>query len=119
MQLTESANPRTREIDLVSTLEMVRLMADEDARVAAAVAREAEPIARAIDAIAERFQRGGRVIYIGAGTSGRSTLRKSCPPLAWHRIGCRRSSPGVNAPLPILSKARRMMPMLARAISLV
>ena len=71
MQLTESANPRTREIDLVSTLEMVRLLADEDARVADAVAREAEPIARAIDAIAERFQRGGRLIYIGAGTSGR------------------------------------------------
>ena len=71
MQLTESANPRTREIDLVSTLEMVRLLADEDAQVAAAVAREAEPIARAIDAIAKRFQRGGRLIYIGAGTSGR------------------------------------------------
>ena len=71
MQLTESANPRTREIDLVSTLEMVRLMAAEDALVADAVAREAVPIARAIDAIAERLQRGGRLIYIGAGTSGR------------------------------------------------
>jgi N-acetylmuramic acid 6-phosphate etherase len=71
MQLTESTNPRTREIDRVTTLEMVRLIADEDALVADAVAREAKPIASAIDAIAERFQRGGRLIYIGAGTSGR------------------------------------------------
>ena len=70
-QLTETVNPRTREIDRVSTLEMVQLMADEDARVAPAVAAEIAQIARAIDAMAERFQRGGRLIYIGAGTSGR------------------------------------------------
>lgn len=71
MQLTESPNPRTREIDRVTTIEMVRLIADEDALVADAVAHEVEPIARVIDAITERFQRGGRLIYIGAGTSGR------------------------------------------------
>ncbi len=71
MHLTESVNPRTREIDQVATLEMVRLILDEDARVAPAVAAEAEQIAGVIDAIAERFQRGGRLIYIGAGTSGR------------------------------------------------
>jgi N-acetylmuramic acid 6-phosphate etherase len=71
MHLTEAVNPRTREIDQVTTLEMVQLMTGEDTRVAAAVALEAESIARVIDAIAERFQRGGRLIYIGAGTSGR------------------------------------------------
>ena len=71
MELTESSNPRTREIDRVTTIEMVRLIANEDALVAEAVAREVEPIARVIDAITERFQRGGRLIYIGAGTSGR------------------------------------------------
>ena len=71
MRLTETINPRTREIDRATTLEMVRLIAEEDARVAPAVAAEAENIARAIDAIAERLQRGGRLIYLGAGTSGR------------------------------------------------
>ncbi len=71
MRLTETINPRTRDIDRVPTLEMVRLIAEEDARVAPAVAAEAENIACAIDAIAERLQRGGRLIYIGAGTSGR------------------------------------------------
>ena len=70
-RLTESVNPRTREIDRVSTLEMVRLIAEQDALVAPAVAAEQSAIARAIDEIAERFQRGGRLIYIGAGTSGR------------------------------------------------
>ncbi len=71
IQLTESVNPRTRNIDQVSTLEMVRLIADEDARVASAVAAEQEKIADAIDVISERFLRGGRLIYVGAGTSGR------------------------------------------------
>jgi N-acetylmuramic acid 6-phosphate etherase len=71
MRLTETINPRTRDIDRVTTLEMIRLISDEDARVAPAVAAEAEQIARAIDVIAERLQRGGRLIYIGAGSSGR------------------------------------------------
>ncbi|MEW5719269.1 MAG: N-acetylmuramic acid 6-phosphate etherase [Chloroflexota bacterium] len=71
MRLTETINPRTRDIDRAPTFEMVRLIADEDARVAPAVAAEAESIAHAIDAIAERLHRGGRLIYIGAGTSGR------------------------------------------------
>lgn len=71
MRLTESVNPRTSLIDRVTTLEMVRLMNAEDARVAPAVAAEAGPIAAAIDAIAARLDRGGRLIYAGAGTSGR------------------------------------------------
>ncbi len=68
---TESINPRTKDIDQVSTLAMVRLIADEDTLVAPAVAAQAERIAAVIDAIVPRFKRGGRLIYVGAGTSGR------------------------------------------------
>ena len=80
--LTEKANPNTREIDRVSTIEMVRVMNQEDAQVAAAVAVELEPIACAIDAIAARMRQGGRLIYIGAGTSGRLGVldASECPP---------------------------------------
>ncbi|NLG70972.1 MAG: N-acetylmuramic acid 6-phosphate etherase [Chloroflexi bacterium] len=68
---TEARNPATEDMDLLSTLEMVRLMNEEDARVAQAVAGELERIAQAIDAITERMRQGGRLIYLGAGTSGR------------------------------------------------
>jgi N-acetylmuramic acid 6-phosphate etherase len=80
--LTEQANPFTRNIDIVPTIEMVRLINQEDARVAAAVAIELEHIARAIDAIADRMKRGGRLIYVGAGTSGRLGVldASECPP---------------------------------------
>jgi len=80
--LTEQINPLTRDIDILPTLEMVRLMNQEDARVATAVAVELENIARAIDAIAARMRRGGRLIYIGAGTSGRLGVldASECPP---------------------------------------
>jgi len=82
MLITESVNPRSRAIDQLTTLEMVRLMNDEDAQVAPAVALEAEHIAAAIDAIAERMLRGGRLIYVGAGTSGRLGVLDAaeCPP---------------------------------------
>ncbi|RPJ29005.1 MAG: N-acetylmuramic acid 6-phosphate etherase [Chloroflexi bacterium] len=69
--LTEARNPVTENIDLLPTEEMVRLMNAEDARVAEAVAHELPRIAQAIDAIAERMRAGGRLIYLGAGTSGR------------------------------------------------
>jgi N-acetylmuramic acid 6-phosphate etherase len=68
---TEQRNPASAMIDAVSTLEMVDIMNAEDARVAAAVALERESIAAAIDAITARIRQGGRLIYIGAGTSGR------------------------------------------------
>jgi N-acetylmuramic acid 6-phosphate etherase len=79
---TEASNPASAEIDRLSALEIVRLMNAEDARVAAAVADQAEPIAQAIEAIAERFRRGGRLIYLGAGTSGRLGVldASECPP---------------------------------------
>lgn len=80
--LTEQVNPFTQNIDIVSTLEMARIINQEDARVAAAVAIELEHIARAIDAISDRMKRGGRLIYIGAGTSGRLGVldASECPP---------------------------------------
>ncbi len=81
-RITESRNPATMHIDTVSTLEMVRLMNAEDAKVAAAVEAELPAIAEAIDRIAARMQTGGRLIYIGAGTSGRLGVldASECPP---------------------------------------
>ena len=69
--LTESQNPQTANIDQLSTLEMVQRINEEDAKVALAVRDVLPQIAQAIDGIAERMQRGGRLIYIGAGSSGR------------------------------------------------
>ncbi len=66
------ATPREHaDLDLRPTRELVRLMSDEDARVPAAVAAAGDEIAGAIDAIAERIARGGRLVYVGAGSSGR------------------------------------------------
>src|SRR5262245_5661505 len=79
---TEARNPASERIDTLSALEIARLMNAEDARVAEAVGREAEPIARAIEIIAQRLRAGGRLIYIGAGTSGRLGVLDAteCPP---------------------------------------
>jgi N-acetylmuramic acid 6-phosphate etherase len=69
--LTELSNPRTTNIDQLSTLEVVTRMNEEDAMVAASVRNALPAIAQAVDAIADRLQRGGRLLYVGAGTSGR------------------------------------------------
>lgn len=68
---TEQQNPNTLMIDSLSTLDMLRVINAEDMKVAQAVQAVLPAIAQAIDAIVERFKRGGRLIYIGAGTSGR------------------------------------------------
>jgi len=79
---TEARNPRTTKIDQISTLEMVTVINQEDQSVPQAVAKELPQIARAIDEIAARFERGGRLFYIGAGTSGRLGVldASECPP---------------------------------------
>ncbi len=79
---TEQVNPATRDIDRMTTLEMVRAMNVEDASVAGAVAQALPQIAAAIEAIAARLRRGGRLIYMGAGTSGRLGVldASECPP---------------------------------------
>ena len=79
---TEAINPASARLDELSTPELVALMGREDADVPAAVDRENGPIARAIDAVAARLARGGRLIYMGAGTSGRLGVLDAaeCPP---------------------------------------
>ncbi|MEO6983437.1 MAG: N-acetylmuramic acid 6-phosphate etherase [Edaphobacter sp.] len=79
---TEARNPATEHVDQLPTLDMLRVMNEEDATVAAAVAATLPQIAQAVDAIAQRFQQGGRLFYIGAGTSGRLGVldASECPP---------------------------------------
>jgi N-acetylmuramic acid 6-phosphate etherase len=67
---TEAARPDLADLDLRSTRDLVRLLNEADATVPAAVAAAGDELAAAIDAIVERMQRGGRLIYVGAGTSG-------------------------------------------------
>jgi N-acetylmuramic acid 6-phosphate etherase len=69
--LTESQNLHTTEIDRLTTLEIVQRINDEDAKIPAVLRESLPQIAQAVDAIAERMARGGRLIYVGAGTSGR------------------------------------------------
>ena len=79
---TEERNPLTRDIDTLPTLDMLTLINAEDQKVALAVRKELQNIAAAVDAITIRMQRGGRLIYIGAGTSGRLGVldASECPP---------------------------------------
>jgi N-acetylmuramic acid 6-phosphate etherase len=79
---TEARNPRTTELDALSTLDLVTAMNNEDRTVADAVQRELPRIAAAVDAIAARMHKGGRLFYVGAGTSGRLGVLDAveCPP---------------------------------------
>ena len=81
-RLTERRNPRSSTIDTASALEIVDLIGAEDAAVPAAVAKAREEIARAIDLIEAAFRAGGRLLYVGAGTSGRLGVLDAaeCPP---------------------------------------
>jgi N-acetylmuramic acid 6-phosphate etherase len=80
--LTEQRNPASARIDKLATAEVLRVINEEDRKVADAVAREIPNIARAVDAIVEAFHKGGRLFYIGAGTSGRLGVldASECPP---------------------------------------
>ena len=79
---TEASTTERGDLDLLSTAELVRRMNAEDRRVPEAVAERAEEIAAVVDAVTERFRRGGRLIYIGAGTAGRIGVldASECPP---------------------------------------
>src|SRR6266853_1539359 len=79
---TEKVNPATIEIDRMSPLEIVQVINAEDAKVAQAVKQVLPSIARAIEEIAARMRRGGRLVYMGAGTSGRlgALDASECPP---------------------------------------
>ncbi len=80
--LTEQNNPATWDIDLADTEQILRLINAEDSKVAAAVGRELPFIAQAVEAIVDAFRRGGRLFYVGAGTSGRLGILDAaeCPP---------------------------------------
>ncbi|MGI9073905.1 MAG: N-acetylmuramic acid 6-phosphate etherase [Bryobacteraceae bacterium] len=80
--ITEAANAASATIDSLSTREIVEVISAADREVASAVARELPAIAKAVDAIAERLEKGSRLFYIGAGTSGRLGVldASECPP---------------------------------------
>ena len=80
--MTEQANPASVRIDELPTLDILRVMNDEDRRVADAVAAELPSVAEAVDRIVEAMEAGGRLYYIGAGTSGRLGVldASECPP---------------------------------------
>jgi N-acetylmuramic acid 6-phosphate etherase len=79
---TEARNPASAELDELDPLQFVHLMSAEDAKVVPAVASQAEAIARAIEVVSDRLRAGGRLIYVGAGTSGRLGVldASECPP---------------------------------------
>jgi N-acetylmuramic acid 6-phosphate etherase len=80
--VSEARNPRTMQIDLMSSAEIVAAMNTEDARVAEAVSKILPEVAATVDCIVEAFKAGGRLIYMGAGTSGRLGVldASECPP---------------------------------------
>jgi len=80
--ITEYRNENTKNIDLLSTIDIVRKINEEDRIVAGSVEAESENIAHAIDTIAKQFLRGGKLYYFGAGTSGRLGVldASECPP---------------------------------------
>jgi N-acetylmuramic acid 6-phosphate etherase len=82
LPVTEQENPRTHEIDRLPVAEIVRLMNEEDERVAGAVRLALDDVARAVEGVVERLRGGGRLFYIGTGTSGRLGVLDAaeCPP---------------------------------------
>ena len=83
---TEARNPASMAIDSLSALEIVQLMNSQDQGVAESVAKQAQRIAEAVDLIADRLRGSGRLIYLGAGTSGRLGVldASECPPDVQH-----------------------------------
>jgi N-acetylmuramic acid 6-phosphate etherase len=82
LPVTEQENPRSREIGSLPTAEILRLINEEDARVAFAVAQTLPEVTRAVDGIVARLEGGGRLIHVGTGTSGRLGVldASECPP---------------------------------------
>lgn len=80
--LTEQINPNSRNLDQLSSVELVELFNREDAQTLVAIAQAQEPLATAIDLASEALRQGGRLFYVGAGTSGRLGVLDAaeCPP---------------------------------------
>jgi N-acetylmuramic acid 6-phosphate etherase len=79
---TEKRNPRTKDIDKLSTIDIVKKITGEDMLIAPAVAKQSRQIAQAVEKIVSSFRQGGRLFYVGAGTSGRLGVldASECPP---------------------------------------
>jgi len=79
---TETRNPKSSELDTLSSLEIIQIMNDEDHKVAQAINQQLPNISKAVDIIVNQLNEGGRVIYFGAGTSGRLGVldASECPP---------------------------------------
>lgn len=82
LPLTEQENPRTRELSSLPTADVLRLMNEEDAGVAVAVGRVLPDVERAVEEVVKRLSSGGRLFYVGTGTSGRLGVldASECPP---------------------------------------
>ena len=82
LPVTEQENPRTTNLSSATTAQIVELMNEEDALVAPAIARVLDAVTRAVDGVVERLESGGRLFYIGTGTSGRLGVLDAaeCPP---------------------------------------
>ncbi|TNH09109.1 N-acetylmuramic acid 6-phosphate etherase [Testudinibacter sp. TR-2022] len=80
--ITESRNPQSEQLDRLSTVDILRLINQEDQKVPQIIAEQIPSIAQAVNQIVDAFQRGGRLIYLGAGTSGRLGIldASECPP---------------------------------------
>lgn len=108
---TEERNPRTADIDLLPTGEVLRLLNAEDATVAAAVASALPELARVVDLVVERVRAGGAVHYFGAGTSGRLAVLDSAevvPTFGWRRACSSPTTPVVTARSAPPSRTPRM-----------
>ena len=79
---TETRNPKSSELDTLSSLEIIQIMNEEDHKVAQAIQKQLPKISKAVDLIVKQLNQGGRVIYFGAGTSGRLGVldASECPP---------------------------------------
>jgi len=79
---TESTNTKSNNIDIMSSLDILKIINEEDKKVAIAIESELNNISKAVDIIVDRFKKGGRLIYVGAGTSGRLGIvdASECPP---------------------------------------
>ena len=79
---TETRNPKSSELDTLSSLEIIQIMNEEDHKVAQAIQKQLPQISKAVDLIVKQLNQGGRVIYFGAGTSGRLGVldASECPP---------------------------------------
>ncbi len=87
--ITEERNPRTHDLDLLDTVELVRRLQSEDLEVAVSVQKAVEQIAKAVDLIVDGLSHGGRLVYFGAGTSGRLGIldASECPPTFGVELG--------------------------------